>query len=114
MNAHVIPQLTLLPSTSINPPFRAFTKQHKILGYLKDYHCHLAKCADNSLSAIRGANHLYDVSNRVPACHKALSVAISFHTEQNTPSQAIKCLEWQAAMQADLKALESKTHDSDL
>lgn len=53
---------TQLSSTNINPSFRAFPRQHRILGYLKDYHCHFAKCADNSLSTIKGPTHPYDIS----------------------------------------------------
>lgn len=62
------------------------------------------------LSSIKFPSHPHDISryvsyDRISACHKAFSVAVSSHTEPQTFSQAIKCLQWQAPRQSELKVL---------
>lgn len=66
------------------------------------------------LSAIKVPSHPHYISkyasyDRISACHKAFSVAITSHTEPQTFSQAIKCLQWQTAMQTELKVLSNNT-----
>ena len=99
------------------PLVRRSSRPHKPPSYLHDYHCNLASAHvlataslpqshDSSVSDSSGI--IYPLSyNRLSTSRKAFAIALTVAKEPTSYAQALTDLLWQAAMKAEIYALQA-------
>ena len=103
------------------PLVRRSSRPHKPPSYLHDYHCNLASAYvlataslpqshDSSISDSLGIVYPFSSTlsyNRLSTSHKAFAIALTVAKEPSSYAQALIDPLWQAAMKAEINALQA-------
>uniref|UniRef100_A0A2N9FDV6 Integrase catalytic domain-containing protein n=1 Tax=Fagus sylvatica TaxID=28930 RepID=A0A2N9FDV6_FAGSY len=108
------PTHTTQPSSPIQhspPPLRKSTRVTQPPGYLKDFHCQLVHSGITSTNSPSNAS-LYPLSSslsyaKLSPSHRNFALSVTTISEPTSFTQASQNPHWQAAMSAELSALEA-------